>query len=90
MAKKTYVLDTSVCLTDAGSIRSFENNDIIIPLKVLEEIDNHKNRQDGVGINARNIINVKIRVNNRIKFKLLYDSSNSLSKKIKLEQFRNR
>jgi len=54
--KKIYVLDTSVCLTDADSITSFENNDIIIPLKVLEEIDHHKKRQDGVGINARKSI----------------------------------
>ena len=56
MAKKTYVLDTSACLTDADCIFNFGNNDIVIPLKVLEEIDNHKKRQDSVGINARKII----------------------------------
>jgi len=58
MAKKTYVLDTSVYLTDANAIRSFENNDIVIPLKVLEEIDKHKTRQDGVGAQARSIIRI--------------------------------
>ena len=56
MAKKTYILDTSVYLTDANSIDSFGNNDIIIPFKVLEEVDNHKKRQDSVGSNARRII----------------------------------
>lgn len=56
MAKKTYVLDTSVCLTDADCIFNYGNNDIILPLKVLEEIDKHKKRQDSVGINARTII----------------------------------
>ena len=56
MAKKTYVLDTSACLTDADCIFNFGNNDIVIPLKVLEEIDKHKKRQDSVGINARKII----------------------------------
>ena len=56
MAKKNYVLDTSVCLTDADCIFNYDNNDIIIPLKVLEEIDKHKKRQDGVGVNARMII----------------------------------
>lgn len=56
MAKKNYVLDTSVCLTDARCLTSFENNDIILPLKVLEEIDNHKKRQDSVGTNAREVI----------------------------------
>jgi len=56
MAKKIYVLDTSVYLTDARSIYSYGNNDIVIPLKVLEEIDSHKKRQDIVGVNARSII----------------------------------
>ena len=56
MAKKTYVLDTSVYLTDYHAIYSYGNNDIAIPLIVLEEIDRHKKRPNGVGINARNII----------------------------------
>tara|TARA_Y100000592_G_scaffold15910_1_gene23431 strand:- start:5958 stop:7286 length:1329 start_codon:yes stop_codon:yes gene_type:complete len=56
MAKKIYVLDTSVCLSDSESIYNFGNNDIVLPLKVLEEIDKHKKRQDGVGTNARRII----------------------------------
>lgn len=56
MAKKTYVLDTNVYLTDAESIMSFSNNDILVPLKVLDEIDKHKKRQDVVGLQARNTI----------------------------------
>ena len=56
MAKKTYVLDTSVYLTDSNCINSFGSNDIVIPLKVLEEIDKHKKRQDSVGSQARSII----------------------------------
>ena len=56
MPKKTYVLDTNVYLTDATAISSFGNNDVLIPLKVLEEIDKHKKRQDSVGLNARHII----------------------------------
>ena len=56
MAKKNYVLDTSVYLTDADALFKFDNHDIYIPLKVLEEIDKHKKRQDSVGINARKII----------------------------------
>ena len=42
MAKKNYVLDTSVYLTDADALFKFDNHDIFIPLKVLEEIDKHK------------------------------------------------
>jgi len=50
------VLDTNVYLTDADSISSFGNNDILIPLKVLDEIDKHKKRQDSVGVQARSTI----------------------------------
>tara|TARA_R110000824_G_scaffold2936_10_gene13421 strand:- start:38944 stop:40251 length:1308 start_codon:yes stop_codon:yes gene_type:complete len=56
--KKTYILDTNVFLTSANSVFEFKNNDIIVPLKVLDEIDKHKKRQDGVGLNARNIIRI--------------------------------
>jgi len=56
--KKIYVIDTSVYLTDAQAIYQFGNNDIVIPLKVLEEIDKHKKRQDGVGSHARKIIRI--------------------------------
>ena len=54
--KKNYVLDTSVYLTDADAIFKFDNHDIFIPLKVLEEVDGHKKRQDSVGSNARQFI----------------------------------
>lgn len=56
MAKRKYVIDTSVYLTDHQSISRFGSCDIIVPLKVLEEIDKHKKRQDSVGSNARNIV----------------------------------
>ena len=56
MAKKNYVIDTSVFLSDADALFAFENNDVFIPLKVLEEIDKHKKRQDSVGFHARKAI----------------------------------
>ena len=56
MAKKSYVLDTNVYLTDAQCFRKFGTNDIVLPIKVLEEIDKHKKRQDGVGANARHAL----------------------------------
>ena len=54
--KKIYVLDTSACLTDYNVVYSYDKNDIIIPFKVLEEVDVHKKRQDSVGTNARAFI----------------------------------
>jgi PhoH-like ATPase len=56
MSKKIYVLDTNVLLSDFNALYAFKNNDLVIPLKVLEEIDKHKKRQDGVGANARQTI----------------------------------
>lgn len=56
MTTEIYIIDTSVCLTDSSCIYHYGKADIVIPMKVLEEIDKHKKRQDSVGSNARNII----------------------------------
>lgn len=50
---KTYVLDTNVLLSDAYALFAFEDNNVIIPMIVLEELDKFKTRQDDVGKNAR-------------------------------------
>lgn len=50
---KTFVLDTNVLLSDPGALNAFDEHNVIIPLIVLEELDNHKNRPDEVGKNAR-------------------------------------
>jgi predicted ribonuclease YlaK len=36
---KTFILDTNVILHDASCIHQFQENDIVIPLTVIEEID---------------------------------------------------
>jgi len=51
--KKIYVLDTNVLLHDPNAIFSFEDNEIVIPLIVIEEVDGQKRRQDEVGRHAR-------------------------------------
>lgn len=53
--KHTYVLDSNVLLSDPLSLTAFEDNTIIIPFIVLEELDAHKSRQDEVGRNARSV-----------------------------------
>lgn len=45
-----------MCLADSRSLTNFEKNDVVLPFKVLEEIDGHKKRQDAVGANAREVI----------------------------------
>jgi PhoH-like ATPase len=53
MAKKTFILDTNVLLDDSKALNSFQDNNIILPLIVIEELDRHKDRNDPVGMNAR-------------------------------------
>ena len=50
---KTYVLDTNVLLHNPEALFAFEENEVVIPFAVIEEIDNHKKRQDEIGRNAR-------------------------------------
>jgi len=52
---KTYVLDTNVLLHDPKSLFAFPENNVVIPLAVVEEIDNQKKRQDEIGRNARSV-----------------------------------
>lgn len=51
--KKIYVLDTNVLLRDFTAIYAFEDNTVVIPSAVLEEIDTKKKLSDGLGLNAR-------------------------------------
>ncbi len=63
----------------------------VVPSSSLIQVNNLDTKKRPVSVVAdnvevRNIKNVKIKINNLIKFKLLYDKNNSLTKKIKLEQ----
>ena len=51
--KKTFILDTNVLLHDVNSIYAFEDNDVVIPMVVIEELDNFKSEGDTRGKNAR-------------------------------------
>ncbi len=53
--KKNFILDTNVLLHDPTAIHQFEDNDIIIPLKVIEEIDAFKRDLSELGRNARQV-----------------------------------
>lgn len=53
--KKTYVLDTNVLLSDPNCFNNFQDNDVIVPILVLEELDKHKGRSDEVGRAAREV-----------------------------------
>jgi PhoH-like ATPase len=53
--KKNYVLDTNVLLYDPQAIFKFEEHDVIIPIYVIEEVDQFKRESTERGRNARHI-----------------------------------
>ncbi|AJF08299.1 PhoH family protein [Geoalkalibacter subterraneus] len=55
MAKKNYILDTNVLLHDSKSIFCFEDNTVILPLVVIEELDRFKKENSEIGRNARHV-----------------------------------
>src|SRR5690606_16977344 len=52
---KIYVLDTNVLLQDPRAIFSFDDNEVVIPAVVLEEVDSKKRYMDEIGRNARQV-----------------------------------
>ena len=50
---KIFVLDTNVILHDHKAIRNFQDNDLVIPVAVLEEVDKFKKGTDALAYNAR-------------------------------------
>lgn len=51
--KKVYVIDTNVLIQSPNAIESFEDNEVVIPLVVLEELDCLKKADGDRGANAR-------------------------------------
>lgn len=51
--KKTYVIDTNVFIQSPYAIECFEDNDLVIPLVVVEELDGLKKADGEKGANAR-------------------------------------
>ena len=54
--KKTYVLDTNVLIQAPYALECFEDNRIVLPLAVLEELDSLKSAEGEAGRNARQTI----------------------------------
>ena len=54
--KKTFVLDTNVILHDSTCIHQFGENDIVLPITVLEELDRFKKGNDIINFHARKFV----------------------------------
>jgi len=56
MANKIFVIDTNVILHDATCIQNFEDNEVVIPICVLEELDQFKRGNEQIHFNAREFL----------------------------------
>ena len=56
MAKHIYVIDTCVLLHDPHAIYKFEDNDIYVPLAVIDDLDEIKVKRENVGWAAREVL----------------------------------
>ncbi len=54
--KKIFVLDTNVILHDSASLHHFQENDIVLPITVLEELDHFKKGNESINYHAREFI----------------------------------
>lgn len=56
--QKHFVIDTNVFLHDPNALYAFDDNEVVIPFAVLEELDKLKRSNDDIGRNARETIRV--------------------------------
>lgn len=73
---KIFVLDTNVILHDFNAIHNFQENDIVIPIAVLEELDKFKKGDDSINYNAREFV----REMDKITDNQLFDKGVSIGK----------
>jgi PhoH-like ATPase len=66
--KKTFVLDTNVLLHNSKALESFKDNNVVVPLGVIEELDAFKRNHDELGRSAREVARSldKYRVNGKL------------------------
>ena len=65
---KIFVLDTNIILHDYKAIRKFQDNDLVIPIAVIEELDKFKKGNDTLAFNARGFMRDIDRITNGKSF----------------------
>lgn len=78
--KKSFILDTNVLLTAPNSIFLFEDNDVVIPISVIEELDKFKKEMSDTGRNSREFARIldRLRESGRLSDGVpLHDRSDS-------------
>ncbi len=54
--RKNFILDTNVLLHDPNALYKFDDNNILIPIEVIEELDHFKRDMSDLGANARRVV----------------------------------
>ena len=54
--KKIYIIDTNILIHSPEAFLKFEDNEVVIPIAVIEELDALKNAEGEKGSNARSAI----------------------------------
>ncbi|MFZ4456738.1 MAG: PhoH family protein [Bacteroidales bacterium] len=78
--KKNFVLDTNIILHDYKCLESFEDNDLYIPIVVLEELDKFKKGSEQINFNAREFVRQLDELSNNDLFKKGADLGPGLGK----------
>ena len=93
LLKSIFVLDTSVIIYDHNAITQFDDNDVAIPITVLEELDDFKKGNDTKNFTAREFIRfldklankkdtlqewIPLKGNNKGSFKILMNGKNGI------------
>ena len=65
---KIFVLDTNVILHDYNAIRKFQDNNLVIPIAVIEEVDKFKKGNDALSFNARGFMRSMDKISNGKSF----------------------
>jgi len=87
--KKIFVLDTNVLLHDPQAFFAFDDNEVIIPAVVLEEIDSKKRLADELGRNARSVSRIldQMRENGRLHEGIRLDNGGLLKVELNHRSF---
>ncbi|MBN8701667.1 MAG: PhoH family protein [Bacteroidetes bacterium] len=85
---KIFVLDTSVIIYDHTAIKNFKHHDVVIPITVLEELDNFKKGNDTKNYSAREFIRFidKLSGNNTLQDWISLDGKGRGKFKIEMSQ----
>jgi PhoH-like ATPase len=78
--KKAFVIDTNVLLHDPSAMMRFEDNDVVLPITIIEELDRFKKQPEVTGRNARQASRTldKLRQQGHLTEGILLDSGGTL------------